>query len=437
MAGTNVGNAKLAGLPTDLKLSSDGSQYNIALSLFFIPYALFEPLTNVMLKRFRPSRFIPATMLLWGITMTLMGTSFNFGSLAAARWFLGVFEAGLFPGISYYLSCWYKRSEFGVRQAIFFSAAALAGSFGGLLAYLIEKMSGLGGLGGWAWIFIIEGLLTVVVSIASFWMVFDFPDDAKFLSDVDRQRVIRRLKLDKQSSAEHEQFKMEYFWAAVKDPKTWFECLIYMGTDGALYAFSLFLPTIIADLGTYTTVQAQLLTIPPYAAATILTVVVGFIADRTQQRGVINILCALLGMAGFAMLLAGTSPAVSYAGTFLGACGIYPTVANTIAWGGNNFEGVYKRGVAMGIFIGWGNLNGVVSSNIYLARDKPRYIPGHAVVLGYLTVGLFGGSIAQYVYLRRENRLRREGKRDAWIEGLDEHQIDKLGDMRPDFMYTL
>ena len=307
LAGTNIGNAKLAGLPDDLHLSANGSQYNAALSLFFISYSLFEPGTNVMLKRFRPSIFLPVTISIWGICMTCMGVVTNFSGLAATRFFLGLAEAGLFPGVNYYLSCWYKRQEFGVRAAIFFSAAALAGSFGGLLAYLLEKMQGIGGKGGWAWIFIIEGLATILIGVASFWMVHDFPDDAKFLSDADRARVIRRLKLDKQSSAEHEQFKMEYFWAAVKDYKTWLLCIVYMGADGPLYAFSLFLPTIISSLGTYTPVQSQLLTIPPYAAATILTVLVGYIADRTKARGLCNIAVSTLGIVGFSMLLGAQS----------------------------------------------------------------------------------------------------------------------------------
>ena len=94
----------------------------------------------------------------------------------------------MFPGINYYLSCWYKRNELGIRAAIFFSAAAVSGSFGGLLAAAIGKMTGIGGKGGWAWIFILEGLATVLVGIVSFWMVHDFPDDATFLSDVDRAR---------------------------------------------------------------------------------------------------------------------------------------------------------------------------------------------------------------------------------------------------------
>jgi MFS family permease len=180
--------------------------------------------------------------------MTTMGLVHNYSGLMAARWFLGLTEAGLFPGVSYFLSCWYKRSEFGVRMAIFFSAAALAGSFGGLLAAAISNMGGVGGKFSWSWIFILEGLATVIIGVISFWMVYDFPDRARFLSEKDRQRVLHRLALDKQSSAEHEEWKMKYVWASLKDWKTWLGAIIYMGADGSLYAFSLFIPTIINEL---------------------------------------------------------------------------------------------------------------------------------------------------------------------------------------------
>jgi MFS family permease len=297
---TNIGNAKIAGLTKDLHMT--GSQYNLTLTIFFISYAGFEPLTQILLKRFRPSIFIPVIMTLWGIVMVTMGLVHNFSGLMAARWFLGMAEAGLFPGVNYYLSCWYKRSEFGIRAAIFFSAAAVAGSFGGLLAAAIENMDGVGGKPGWAWIFILEGLATVVLGIISFWMVHDFPDEAKFLSLDDRRRVIRRLKEDDQSSAEHEEFKWAYMWASLRDWKTYTGMTIYMGCDGALYAFSLFIPTIIKGLG-YSSTHAQLLTVPPYAVAAVVTITIGFIADRTRQRGLCNICIAFLGIAGFSMLL--------------------------------------------------------------------------------------------------------------------------------------
>ncbi|KAL8713597.1 MAG: hypothetical protein Q9220_002459 [cf. Caloplaca sp. 1 TL-2023] len=431
---TNIGNARLIGLEKSLNIT--GGQYNAALSLFFVSYSLAEPLTNILLKRLRPSIFLPMIMVLWGIVMTTMGLVHNFQGLMTARFFLGLAEAGLFPGINYYLSCWYKRDEFGIRAAIFFSAAAVSGSFGGLLAAAIGNMDGVSGKRGWSWIFILEGIATVVIGIISFWMVFDFPDEATFLSDVDRQRVIRRLKADQQSSAEHEEFQMTYFWASVKDWKTWLYAVIYMGADGPLYAFSLFLPTIINGLG-YSGTHAQLLSVPPYAAAAILTITIGYIADRTRQRGLCNMGTSILGIIGFAMLLSGASPGVQYAGTFLGALGIYPCISNTISWASNNTEGVYKRGVTLGFVIGWGNLNGVVSSNIYRMKDKPKYRVGHGVVFAYLLLFLLGGSAVNYILLRKENAKRRAGKLDHLAAGKTEKELQALGDVRPGFYYTL
>lgn len=187
-------------------------------------------------------------------------------------------------------------------------------------------MKGVGGKPGWAWIFILEGLFTIFVGIGSYWMVHDFPDEATFLTEDDRARVIRRLKADAQSSADHEEFKMSYFWASVKDWKTPAYAIIYMGADGALYAFSLFLPTIIQELG-YTSTKANLLSVPPYAGAATMTVLVGWIADRTRQRGLCNICVSLLGIAGFSMLLGSDKAGVKYAGTFLGALVSYHVCA--------------------------------------------------------------------------------------------------------------
>ncbi|XP_014555698.1 hypothetical protein COCVIDRAFT_101654 [Bipolaris victoriae FI3] len=431
---TNIGNAKVDGLQQDLGMTD--SQYNNSLTIFFVSYSVFEPLTNVLLKKMRPSVFLPIIMLWWGLCMTCMGLVHNYAGLMTARWWLGVAEAGLFPGVNYYLSCWYRRAEFGIRAAVFFSAAALAGSFGGLLAAGIAQMDGVGGKPGWAWIFILEGLTTILVGVASYWMVHDFPAEATFLSPDDRARVLRRLRADQQASSGHEEFQTKYFWQSVKDWKTLSFAIIYMGADGSLYAFSLFLPSIIAGLG-YKSTTANLLSVPPYAVAAMVTVLVGYIADRTQQRGYCNIFISIFGIVGFAMLIASGNPHVQYAGTFLGAIGIYPTIANTISWCANNVEGVYKRGVTLGFVIGWGNINGVVSSNIYRSKDKPRYFLGHGVVLAYLTLWLFFGSIITRFLLIWENKKRRQGRRDHWVEGKSEREVVEMGDQRPDFLYTL
>jgi hypothetical protein len=139
---------------------------------------------------------------------------------------------------------------------------------------------------------------------------------------------------------------------------------------------------------------------------------------------------APVGNAGFVMLIASSTPSVQYTGIFLGAIGIYPSIPVTIPWIANNTEGVYKRGVVLGFVIGWDNINGIVSSNVWLRG--PRFYAGHGTVIGYMVVSLFGG-----VLLARENQARTAGKRDHWVESKTAEEVDLLGDRRPDFLYTL
>ncbi|RSL55222.1 hypothetical protein CEP54_009479 [Fusarium duplospermum] len=430
---TNIGNARLAGMEPDLNMS--GTDYNLSLTIFFISYAVFEPLTNALLKRLTPRIFFTIIIVVWGVIMTLMGLVTNFKGLLAARWFLGVAEAGLFPGVNYYLSCWYKGSEIGARSAVFFSAAALAGSFGGLLAAAIAKMDGIGGKPGWAWIFIIEGLATTVVGFFCWWMVFDWPENARFLSPDDQVRVQRRIIADRQGKTA-EDFDKRHIYEALKDWKTYGYMIIYMGCLVPLYAFSLFLPTILRGMG-YTGTRAQLLSVPPYAAAATMTISIGLLADKTRWRGYLNMVTVVVGVAGFLMLIATSNPKIQYAGTFLGAIGIYPTIPNTLSWLINNTEGSLKRAVVLGMVVGWGNLNGVVSSNIYLVKESPRFWSGHGVVLGYQAVFLLGGSVFMHFALARQNKIRREGRMNERWDAMTEEQKWVAGDKRPDFIYTI
>jgi len=190
---TNIGNARLDTLEKDLNLT--GLQYNDALAIFFPFYVAAEVPSNMAMKRFRPSIWIPSIMVAWGVCCTLMGIVKNYEGLLAARVFLGIAEGGLFPGVTYYITMWYKRHECGLRMAIFFSAATAAGAFGGLLARGIVEMRGVGNRPGWSWIFILEGLLTFVIALIAYWAMHDYPATAKFLTEPEREEVLARLKL--------------------------------------------------------------------------------------------------------------------------------------------------------------------------------------------------------------------------------------------------
>lgn len=133
---------------------------------------------------------------LFGLIVLCHGFVQSYSGLLAARFFLGVAEAGVFPGCFYLLSMWYKREEALRRFAIFFNSVTLAGAFGSLLASGIENMNGIQGLAGWRWIFILEGLLTMVLGIGTFFVLMGFPEDAKWLSLEERDFMIARLLVD-------------------------------------------------------------------------------------------------------------------------------------------------------------------------------------------------------------------------------------------------
>ncbi|KAF8586060.1 MFS general substrate transporter [Ramaria rubella] len=416
---TSIGNARLYGLERDLHITDN--QYLLTLTVFFISYWAFEVPSNILLKRLRPSVWLSLSMTIWGICMTVQGLVHNFGGLITVRWLLGMFEAGFYPGVIYFFSCWYKTSEFGLRMAIFFSMTTVSGAFGGLLAAAISNMDGVGGKPAWAWIFILEGLLTVIAGGFSFWIIQDFPDTARFLTDAERKLAIQRLKNDGQFSVNGETFKVKYVWQSLRDVKTWLCMLLAAGYVGPLLAFSLFTPSIINQVW-FTATPANLLSVPIYVFACALTCAVGYYADRMGNRGYFNLVCLSLGMAGYIILIASRNAALSYFAIYLAAAGIYPTIANSNTWIASNIEGSYKRGVTVAMAVGFGNLQGAVSSNVYRARDTPWYTLGHAIQLGYITMAFIITCVLS-VLLRTENKRRERGERDEVIstgEKMDE-----------------
>jgi nitrate/nitrite transporter NarK len=356
------------------------------------------------------------------------------------------------------ITMWYRRHECGLRMAIFFSAATAAGAFGGLLARGIVEMDGVGGKAGWAWIFIIEGLVTFVIAITAFFVMNDYPDTAKFLTQEEKTEVQRRLKQDRSSLAD--EYDIKYFWHAVRDWKIWVHMLITIGIYTPLYSFSLFLPTIVKTLG-YTNETAQLMTVPPYVIACIFCISGGFLADRHGQRGIYMIGFNLLAYApiflqntppfstpplteartyriiGFTMLIASESSAVKYCGTFLAASGIYPNVPQGVAWNGNNIGGSVKRGVGIAMHVGFGNLGGAIASFIYQSKDSPHFYPGHGTLIASLSMSTCL-SVFMTWWLRRENTRRdREHKHPEDYTEEERNAEREKGDHASFFRYTI
>ncbi|KAK4122992.1 MFS general substrate transporter [Parathielavia appendiculata] len=438
----NIGNAKIEGLQEDLGMTDD--QYNWCLTAFFFTYAAFEVPSNLMLKRVRPSIWLPAIMVAWGVVMTLMGIVHNYAGLLSARIFLGVTEAGLFPGVAYYLTNWYRRDEIQLRQAMFFSAASVAGAFSGLLAFGIGKMDGIAGLHGWQWIFILEGIATVVVACIAFFALHDFPETAKFLTEEERAFVVYRLKYQGQSEdpnraqvAQADEFRWKYARDAFLDWQIWVNVFVYWGIVCPLYGISLFLPTIIRQLG-YQSSQAQLMTVPVYITAAILAVIAAYFSDRVGKRSPFIIGFLLVMVIGFSMCIATDpkeNPRVVYAGVFVAACAIYPAFPGVIAWLSNNLSGSLKRSVGMAIQIGVGNLGGAMASNFYRAKDAPQYKLGHGLELGFIGAGIIASLILLIGY-SAQNKKRARKIQDGVLDSYTVEELSAKGDRAITFRYV-
>ncbi|BCS09510.1 hypothetical protein ALUC_30327S [Aspergillus luchuensis] len=422
---SNVGNARLEGMATEIHMSGD--QYLTGLTLYFIGYVLFEVPCNIVLKKTTPRIWLPTLTLVWGVVATLLGVVQNYAGYLTSRTALGIAESGLFPGVVFYLSMWYKRNEQHYRVALFFSAASLAGAFGGILAWGIAHMKGVGGYSGWRWIFILEGLLTVLMSIGAYFWVYNYPSTAEFLTPEERQFIQFRLKNDNDSTRD-EQFTWSAVFDAFKDIKVWLYGLAFHTMSLPLYTLSLFMPTIISALG-YTSAQAQLLTVPPYAVAFVLTITVAILSERTHRRAPFILGSTALACIGYILLLTDHRPGVSYLGTFFAAAGIYPAVAIVLSWPANNVSGQTKRCIANAMQISIGNLGAVLGTQLYRTETSPRYFLGHGFALGYLVANLVVVGVLWEV-LRRENRVKAEVREREGMEAL----MGDVGDAEGDFL---
>lgn len=406
---SNIGNAKLDGLTTDIHVS--GANYNTSLALYFVGYVLFEVPANIVLKRFSPRIWLPLLTLSWGIVSVCQGLIHNQAGLFAVRFFLGVTEAGLFPGTIFVFSMYYRRSERHFRVAIFFGGAAVAGAFGGALAYGIGLMDGVGGKRGWAWIFILEGLLTIVISLFAFFITPDWSHSASFLTEKERARLLERLSADS-DAGQLETFRWDLVRSALTDHLVWAYAFLFHGFAFVLYSLSLFLPSIIAGLG-FASWKAQLMTVPPYAVAAASIWTVAVIAARYKRRAVFIILSALVGIIGYIVLIATKTAGRQYVGVFLATAGVYTGNALLLSWPGENVSGQTKRAVAVAMQISIGDIGAIAGVLVYRpSLSAHRFRTPHIISIGYL---VFGALVAAYLWaaMARQNRLRAAARQSA------------------------
>ncbi|KAI3482796.1 hypothetical protein L1887_54474 [Cichorium endivia] len=467
---TNIGQARLNGLEQDLKMSKDGRDYRIALTILYVPYIVFEIPSNLVVKRFGPARWIPFLVVCWGLVSTFQGLVTSKVGLYVNRAFLGTTEAGILPALALYLTFFYKREELGLRQALYFSGASLSGTFGGLLATaigLIKRHPG-----GWAWIFIIEGLFTILFGVAC---LFILPNDISklwWVTPQERKLAYARMAppvttrapdaenavvpdvaatAEKRVAAVADEVSLEYTGKFVlrevmrtfTDP-----VVLLMAASGyayatLLYSNAFFSPTIIKSLGiAKSTAESQLLSVPPTAAAFFVSITAAVLSDRYRWRWISIVVLILISIAGVGLAYGSKVASQRYGGIILLSCGTYSIPPLGISWMLNNTAGLYKRATAIALYIVFTNSGGITSTWLFYNNEAPRFSRGFLVNLCLNAGALVLVSVAE-LYMIWEGKQRKAGKRDHRVnklrdQGWSDAKIrEYLGDQHPEFEYML
>ncbi|KAK0466946.1 MFS general substrate transporter [Desarmillaria tabescens] len=432
---TAIGNAKIAGIEKDLNMQ--GFDFNIALTVFFILYISAEIPSNLMLKHFGS---VWLAGLVTGFGIVSIGTAFvkSFAGLIITRVFLGIAEGGTLSGLTYIMSRYYRRSELVLRLGIFFGVSTnLAGAFGGLLASGLLSLKDIGTVMSWRKIFLVEGIITTGFGLLCFIILPTDPQHTRMLNPQERALALTRIDADQATrvGGMRERTTWKLVWRAFNF-NTAICSICYLMINVSFQGLSLFMPTVIATLGKYTTVQSQLRTVPPYVLGAVWIIFNAYYCYRKNQRAIPIFFSTLLIVLGYAIAIGTKNPHARYAACFLSIAGSSTSGPVLLTWGTNNAAPDTIRAVATAIIPGIGALGSVIAVWTYLPSDAPNYHKGNTLNLATSSTACVLVVIGA-LYIRWENAKRERGERDYRLEGKSAEEIEQLGYLDPRFRYQV
>lgn len=272
----NVGFAKLQMLQ-DLGMSE--TAYGLGAGIFFIGYFFFEVPSNLILHRTGARVWIARIMITWGLLSAATMFVTSAGWFYVVRFLLGVAEAGFFPGIIYYLTQWYPASRRARIMALFMTAVAISGVIGGPVSgWILETMAGVNGWAGWQWLFLLEGLPSLVMGAAVYFYLDDTIDAARWLPAAEKALLSQNLRAEA-GGDEHRSVV-----ATLRDPRVLLLASVYFCIVMGLYGIGFWLPQLIRTMGVADAGRVGLLSAIPYGVAAVVMVLVGRSSDHRRER---------------------------------------------------------------------------------------------------------------------------------------------------------
>ncbi|KAH0837007.1 putative pantothenate transporter [Fonsecaea pedrosoi] len=390
-----------------------------------ISYIVFEVPSNLLLKKMTPRKWQSRIIATWGLVLACHAAVQNKQGIYAARFFLGMMEAGLFPGLAAQLCSWYRSDEMGKPIMWMFGFQNCAGIVGSLIAYGISYMNGLSGLSAWRWVYLLEGLFTILFAGVVYAVLPDYPKSkrsSKWLTP--REQAYLEARLTDNAPRTHDPaFSKKEVWASLKDPRTYAFCLsqILMNLGG--YGLQWQLPTVTTSLGFAGLPRNQLLNIPP-AAATVLSIIFAgwFLSKAYMTRPqFIMIICAG-ALAFFLVLCFNVSRYATYIACIFGTTFYSVYFIPFWAWRSASLTGTTGTAFTLAFQSCIGQVGGVVGPQLFQSRFAHN---GYKTSFG-VCAGAIGASWIANVwtwYLTHENeedvkrvrRLRIKANRDGGV----------------------
>jgi MFS transporter, ACS family, tartrate transporter len=325
-------NISFAGLEMNRQLGFSDQVFGLGAGIFFCGYFLFGVPSNLLVERLGARRWISMIMLAWGCISVAMAWAVTPAIFYGLRFALGVAEAGFFPGVILYLTYWFPSKERGLAVARFMSAIPVAGVLGALVSSMLLGMAGICGIAGWKWLFILTGLPSVFSGIIVWFCLCDRPEEASWLSNAERERLLDLLQQDRQACCasvapgDNAGTGSVGVMSAFKDPRVWFFACLYFCLTLSMYGFQLWLPQIISAFGHMDNSKIALLSIIPAVCQAGGMLVVAGSSDRSGERRLHMAASACLAAMGLFACAMVHDPVAALAALSVTAFGIWGTV---------------------------------------------------------------------------------------------------------------
>lgn len=316
-------NVGFAAIDMNRDLGFSAAVYGFGSGIFFVSYTLFEVPSNLILARVGVRLWIARIMFTWGIFATAMMFVNNATTFYTLRFLLGVAEAGFFPGIILYLTHWFPARERARAVGLFMTATAMAGVIGAPISSALLQLHGLGGLHGWQWLFLVEGLPAVLLAPVVLTFMAELPSEASWLTADERDWLSREMAAER-AQTEHAHTTLRQ---ALLSPRLWIVSLPYFFIVIAFYGVSFWLPQILQTSSGYSSAMVVLLSSIPYVAAAVGMVFFGISSDRTGERRWHVAGPCLIGALGFVLaVIVPATPVFALATLSIAAFGIWGTL---------------------------------------------------------------------------------------------------------------